>query len=99
MPYIETILRLAILRFDVTSHTLTRLLHVTSTLYRRAEVVANERAVQMNIVANVICEVLAEALRGKNRVTPTTITAIAEVCVLLYNWVEVRTILNYWNSH
>lgn len=53
----------------------------------------------MNIVANVICEVLSEALRGKNRVTPTTITAIAEVCVLLYNWVEVRTILNYWNSH
>lgn len=37
----------------------------------------------MNIVANVICEVLSEALRGKNRVTPTTITAIAEVCVFI----------------
>ena len=68
------------MRFDVSTQSLNRLLHVTSTLYRRTEIPVNERAWQLNVMVNVLTEVLSDSFRGKNRVSASTITGIAEVC-------------------
>ncbi len=82
----DSILRPALLRFDVSSETVTKLLQVSTSLYRRTTEAANsgERTVQANTVFVAIMDVLSDALRGRNRITPSTLESLVEVsCVSL----------------
>lgn len=77
----ETLLRAALVRFDVGFETLNRLLHVTSTLYRRSKTLdLNGAETPTNLIATGILDVLSDALKGKVRVLPSTMTAILQVC-------------------
>ena len=80
----ETLLRAALARFDVRLDTLKRLLHVTSTIYRRSKTAdLNGVEVSTNHIAMGVLDVLSESLKGKVRVLPSTMTAMLEVCELL----------------
>lgn len=81
----ETVLRVALLRFHVSAQSLSRILDVTSTLHRRT--LSQHGPVgpdQTNIIAQVILEVLADGLRIKARVLPSTIESILEVRLIYY---------------
>lgn len=78
----ETALRLALIRFNVRREVLTRLLHVTSALYRRIEPNTTEDR-QLNSVVVVIVDVLSDALRGKCRVTSSTLASLVTVRICL----------------
>ncbi|KAK7054868.1 hypothetical protein VNI00_003331 [Paramarasmius palmivorus] len=73
LQYTDTILRVALNRLSVDSATLSRLVHVTSTFYRKTE---NENAT--NPVLMVLFEILADGLRMKSRVLSSTIGALSQ---------------------
>lgn len=79
LPHLETAVRVALVRFDVSEQSLRRLAQVTSTLYRRAAAEPVGSAHERNSVLAVIIDVLSEGLRGKCRVTPLTLKAIVDV--------------------
>uniref|UniRef100_A0A0W0F9A2 Uncharacterized protein n=1 Tax=Moniliophthora roreri TaxID=221103 RepID=A0A0W0F9A2_MONRR len=70
--YTDTVLRVALNRLSVDESTLSRLVHVTSALYRRT---GNESTV--NPVSTVLFEILSDGLRMKSRVLSTTIGALS----------------------
>lgn len=76
----ETMLRVSLTRFNVGSQPLSRILHVTSTIYRKVQARAGPSIgqIQPNAVALIIFEVLAQGLRKEGRITPATITSIIE---------------------
>lgn len=82
MGYTETLLRVALVRFNVNSHHLTRLLQVTSALYRRPtenDSADSMKAVPRSSIALAIIDILSDALRGKARVTTSTLTSMIKV--------------------
>jgi hypothetical protein len=79
----ETLLRAALVRFEVHFDTLNRLLHVTSTMYRRSTTAnINGAEVPTNHLAMGVLDVLSDSLKGKVRALPSTMTAMLEVCDL-----------------
>jgi hypothetical protein len=79
----ETVLRVALLRFHVNTQSLSRILHVTSTLHRRTLSQHGQGGPdQTNTVAQVILEVLADGLRMKVRILPSTLNSILEVSLI-----------------
>lgn len=82
----ETLLRAALVRFNVSAKALTRVLQVTNTLYRKSNTgIASARdPSQFNPMANIMLEILSEALRGKARVTGSTLAGLIEVEYFLF---------------
>ncbi|TDL27495.1 hypothetical protein BD410DRAFT_782583 [Rickenella mellea] len=80
LGYTEQLLRMALVRFDVNVSSLKRLLHVTSTLYRRNLGGKNHTAksVQPNNIILVMVEILSDSLRGKARTSMATLGATME---------------------
>ncbi|KAJ7582678.1 hypothetical protein C8J56DRAFT_1167735 [Mycena floridula] len=79
LGYTETVLRVALNRLNVDAKSLSQLIHVTSTLYRK--VPSSEPGVPQNIILQVVFEILGDALRLKARVLPTTLKAMIESIV------------------
>lgn len=73
LSYTDTVMRIALNRMNVNASCLSRLLHVTSSLFRKTE------AAHANNLASVVFEVLADGLRLKARIMPATLTAMLEV--------------------
>jgi hypothetical protein len=77
---VETVLRVALTRFNVSTECLSRMLHVTSTLFRKSQSRPGTAGqTQTNTIAMVVFEILAEGLRREGRVTPSTISSMIEV--------------------
>ncbi|KAI5122947.1 hypothetical protein M0805_006828 [Coniferiporia weirii] len=74
----ETAVRIALVRFNVSDQALRRLLQVTSTLYRRTASETGASANERNSILSVVIEILSDGLRGKCRVTLPTLKAIIE---------------------
>lgn len=81
LHHLESALRIALVRFDVSEQALRRLLQVTSTLYRRAATDPSASAQERNIILGVVLEILSEGLRSKCRVTAPTLSAMVFVCL------------------
>ena len=79
LPYVDTILRVALTRFNVTSEALSRILHVTSTIFRKT---GSGTHGQTNTVAPVVFEVLRDGLRKEGRITAATVASTMEVHTL-----------------
>lgn len=79
--YVETVLRVALTRFNVGSQCLSRVLHVTATLFRKSQprVDLTSSHVQPNSISLAVFEILANGLRKEGRVTPSTIASMIEV--------------------
>jgi len=76
----ETLLRAALVRFEVLPGTLNRLLHVTSTMYRRSKTLdVNGAEFPTNHIAMGVMDIISDFLKGKVRVLPLTVTAMLEV--------------------
>ncbi len=75
--YLETLLRATLVRFRVTAACLTRLLQVTSSLYRRRD--TQEQQPPINVFAVVLLEMLSDALSAKCRLPHSTLAAAVEV--------------------
>lgn len=76
----ETLLRAVLVRFEVHPGTLNRLLHVTSTMYRRSKTVdVNGAELPTNHIAMGVLDVISDVLKGKVRALPPTVTAMLEV--------------------
>lgn len=74
---VDTILRGALHRLDVDTTTLSRLLHVTASLYRKSH--PGDSGGPTNPVILAIFEMLAETLRLKTRTLPATLRAMLEI--------------------
>ena len=87
LVYTETVLRVTLNRFHVTSASLLRLLHAVSTPSKKSqgENPASAVPVQLNNITSAICEILADGLRMKTRVLPSTLAAILEVSQVMVN--------------
>ncbi|KAJ6596919.1 hypothetical protein DFH09DRAFT_972654 [Mycena vulgaris] len=72
----DTILRAALHRLNVDASSLSRLLHVTASLYRKTH--PGDNGVPTNPVILVIFEMLADTLRLKTRTLPATLRAMLE---------------------
>ncbi|KAI9070388.1 hypothetical protein FKP32DRAFT_1586228 [Trametes sanguinea] len=81
--YLETLLRSSLIRFNVSVQSLRRVLHVTTTLYRKAAKAAgtNPDNTLFNPIAAVMLEILKDSLYLKARVTPATQIALIEALV------------------
>ncbi|KAI8998560.1 hypothetical protein BD414DRAFT_519687 [Trametes punicea] len=78
--YLETLLRSSLLRFNVSASSLHRVLHVTTTLYRKAAKASGtdpQNALVTPITAAML-EITRDSLYLKARVTPSTQTALIE---------------------
>lgn len=78
----ETMLRIALAKFYVSTESLSRVLHVTSTLHRKSRTVTQGQPShpQSNNIANIILEMLTNGLRLKVRMQPATMISILDVC-------------------
>lgn len=75
--YTDTVLRVALNRLNVTTASLSRLVHVTTNLYRKVQ--PRDPTGQSNSIVMVIFEILSDGLRMKARVLPSTLTSMIEV--------------------
>ncbi|KAF9264659.1 hypothetical protein L218DRAFT_195329 [Marasmius fiardii PR-910] len=72
LSYTETVLRVALTRLTVDAFSLSRLVQVTSALYRKSDQHST------NIIIMVLFEILGDGLRMKSRVLSDTIGALAQ---------------------
>lgn len=79
--YLETLLRSSLVRFSVSVLSLRRVLHVTTTLYRKAAKASgtNSQNALVNPVAGAMLEITKDFLHSKARVSPATQIALVEV--------------------
>lgn len=77
----ETLLRASLLRFDVSLSTLQRIFSTTGTLFRRASMIAFE--VPANHLALAVIEIMGDELRGRERSTASSLSAMIDVSGLL----------------
>ncbi|TFK89146.1 hypothetical protein K466DRAFT_545801 [Polyporus arcularius HHB13444] len=79
LSQLDILLRSSLIRFNVSVASLRRVLHVTTTLYRKAAKVAgnNENAL-VNPLAAAMLELSRDGLNMKARVTPATLAALVE---------------------
>ncbi|TBU65728.1 hypothetical protein BD310DRAFT_803111 [Dichomitus squalens] len=83
--YLETLLRSSLIRFNVSVASLRRVLHVTTTLYRRAAAKAGQATPQkalVNPITSAMFEITRDSLNVKARVTHATLTALVEALTL-----------------
>ncbi|KAI1795782.1 hypothetical protein LXA43DRAFT_1163651 [Ganoderma leucocontextum] len=83
--YLETLLRSSLLRCNVSVASLRRVLHVTTTLYRRAAAKAGQANPEnslVNPITSAMYEIARDGLNGKARVTHATLTALVEALTL-----------------
>ncbi|EJD06034.1 uncharacterized protein FOMMEDRAFT_119510 [Fomitiporia mediterranea MF3/22] len=78
LPHLENAVRISLVRFDIHEQSLRRLLQVTSALYRRTASEPGASAQDRNVILAVVVDILSEGLRGKCRVTPTTLKTMVE---------------------
>ncbi|KAH8117558.1 hypothetical protein DFH11DRAFT_1504486 [Phellopilus nigrolimitatus] len=78
LHHIETVVRIALARFNVSEQAMRRLFQVTSTLYRRAASESGVTSNERNSILTVAIDILSDGLRGKCRVTPQTLKAIMD---------------------
>ncbi|KAI0831397.1 hypothetical protein BC628DRAFT_1312212 [Trametes gibbosa] len=78
--YLETLLRSSLVRFSVSAASLKRVLHVTTTLYRRAaQASGNDPGnALVNPIAGAMLEITKDFLHMKARVLPATQAALVE---------------------
>ena len=79
LPYTEAVLRTCLVKFHVTTASLSRLLHAASPLIRKAGQGPVAQPSFSNLVI-AVCEILADGLRVKTRLFPSTLSCILEVC-------------------
>lgn len=80
LSHVDAVLRAVLARFNVGTQCLSRVLHVTSTLFRKMQPrTATAGQLQHNAVAMTVFEILADGLRKEGRLTPSTVTCIIEV--------------------
>jgi hypothetical protein len=79
--YTETVVRSALVRFHVSRYSLSRIIDVTSSLYRktRTQNDSSMSQIQSNNISSAILEILVDGLRLKTRILPSTLTSILEV--------------------
>lgn len=75
-------LRISLTRFNISSHCLSQILQVTSTLLRKTQNRADPIAglAQLSTIPQGLFEVLSKGLRKEGRVLPSTIASMIEVC-------------------
>lgn len=83
LVYTETLLRIALARFEVSVPSLTRLLQVSMSLYRRTtiKIVTEDKTPVISSLVLVVSELLSETLRGKSRVTSCSLTSMIQVSI------------------
>lgn len=72
----ETLLRAALMRSNVSTASLTRVIEVTSQIYRKAAAAPGADVLPSNPILQTMFETVSEAVRMKARVTPATLTAL-----------------------
>ena len=89
LTYLETLLRSSLIRFNVSVTSLRKVLHVTTTLYRRAAKAsgANPDVQLVNPIAASMLEITKDALNIKARVNPATLVALIEVCFIFFCYI------------
>ncbi|KIJ44066.1 hypothetical protein M422DRAFT_252559 [Sphaerobolus stellatus SS14] len=75
LSHIETLLRVALTRFNVTTETLKRLLALPNTTHGQADA----SIIKSNPMASVVLDVLSESLKGKTRASSATLVSILEL--------------------
>ena len=73
LTYTDAILRIVLTRLEVDTASLSRLIQVTATLYRKSQ------SSSSNAILVVIFELLADGLRMKARIPPSAMKAMLEV--------------------
>ncbi|RDB21389.1 hypothetical protein Hypma_011626 [Hypsizygus marmoreus] len=76
LSYVDTVMRVLLNRLNVSTESSSRLLQVTATLYRKTH--PNDSTPSMNSVLHLMFEVLADGLRLKARVLPSTIKSMID---------------------
>lgn len=79
LAYLDTVLRVALTRFNVTAEALSRILHVTATIFRKA---SSGTQGQPNTVSPAVFEVIRDGLRKEGRITPSTVASTMEVNII-----------------
>lgn len=77
LSYTNTVLRVILNRLNVDTASLSRLIHVTASVYRKTHFADTNGAI-MGIIP-IIFEVLGDGLRMKARVLPATLKSMLEV--------------------
>ena len=82
LVYVETILRAVLIRFVISQSSLVRILEVAKRLHLRIkkQTMPASLRLEQNRIISVILETYSEGLRRKNRIYPSTLAAMAEVC-------------------
>ncbi|KAJ6630829.1 hypothetical protein B0H10DRAFT_1938967 [Mycena sp. CBHHK59/15] len=88
----DTVLRGALHRLDVDMVTLSRLLHVTASLYRKTH--PGDNGIPTNPIILVIFEMLSETLRLKTRTLPSTLRAMIENHI----WTDIQSENDFYAS-
>jgi hypothetical protein len=81
LPYVETLLRIAVTKAGVDAASLSRILHISGSLFRRIE--PREQAFLSNHILVTFLQTVSEALTGKLRIAPSTLAASAQVYLQL----------------
>ena len=89
LTYVDAVLRVVLNRLDVNASCISRLLHVAASLYRRTESSGPHPSV--NSIAVLVLEILADGLRMKARVLPSTLRSMLEVTVADFSASEKMT--------
>ncbi|CCM02372.1 uncharacterized protein FIBRA_04467 [Fibroporia radiculosa] len=76
LGFMETLLRATLIRCVVSTQSLTRVVDVTSELYRKAAVASGGQPT--NPITLVMIEIVGDVVRGRARVAPATMVALCE---------------------
>ncbi|KAF5365590.1 hypothetical protein D9758_003325 [Tetrapyrgos nigripes] len=76
LGYTDTVLRICLNRLGVDSGSLSKLVQVTATLYRRTQ--ASDKSAPSNVIIQVIFEILSDGLKLKTRTVPATLKSMLE---------------------
>lgn len=77
LSYTDTVLRVALNRLNVNTTSLSRLLQVSTTLYRKTTL--SDTSPPINGIVLVVFEILSDGLRMKARALPSTLKSMLEV--------------------
>lgn len=75
LTYTDAVLRIVLTRLEVDTASLSMLIQVTATLYRKSQPSST------NAILAVIFELLADGLRMKARIPSSSMKAMLEVCI------------------
>ncbi|KAI0703614.1 hypothetical protein BC835DRAFT_1483812 [Cytidiella melzeri] len=78
LPYVETLLRVVVTRAGVDAESVSRVLHIAGSLFRKIQ--PREQAFLSNHILVTFLQTVSEALCGKLRIAPSTLAASVQVC-------------------